>query len=286
MDNQFYGVNPNPYGYGYQNENKVRTLDLVKDAVKDKMFVAICVLLTICYGSMLLAGSFEIIGILFVIFMWIVYSNANKGTLDASNLRNISGTIYAQYIISFVGAGLFIFLGLILGAYWSEGMELVEAELGKIDFGDNSAYQEAILEILTAPYFGVIIMVVLIIAAAIIIVLNLTLYRKLHRFAKALYISVENFDLEFVKKLEGAKVAMWVYGVLGALGLFSNTTIYTSSGGIGVFGTFANMCSAACYIIAAIWIKKYFVSVDMAKYSVYSQENTENAENNTFNNQF
>ena len=72
----------------------------VMAALKDKMFLAICVLLTVASAiSTFSGGGIPAIIILHTVFLWIAYSKVQKNIVDTKQLRNLSGTVYAQYVV-------------------------------------------------------------------------------------------------------------------------------------------------------------------------------------------
>ena len=76
--------------------------------VRDKLFSALCVLLTVSAGLSVISGSIPIITILAVIFLWILYSAAKRGQLDLSQIRSLYGTATASYIIAWIVFGLLL----------------------------------------------------------------------------------------------------------------------------------------------------------------------------------
>ena len=85
--------------------------DRILPALKDKLFLTMCILFSAaCVLNMALDGI-PAITILFTVFMWIVYADARKGIVNERHLRNISGTVYASYILGNVVSILFLVVG-------------------------------------------------------------------------------------------------------------------------------------------------------------------------------
>ena len=59
------------------------------------------------------ADSFSVINILLTVFLWLTYASARKDKVPTDHLRFISGTLFAQYVILFVAAGLCLLVGVI-----------------------------------------------------------------------------------------------------------------------------------------------------------------------------
>jgi hypothetical protein len=70
------------------------------DFFKDKLFLTICILITVSAVFSCANGTFSVLSVLFTIFLWIIYSQARKGIVDSEKMRCVSGTVYAGYIIT------------------------------------------------------------------------------------------------------------------------------------------------------------------------------------------
>ena len=69
----------------------------------DKMFLAMCVLLSVAAGiGVISGGGFSVTTILFTIFLWLLYSDAKKSVVEVSKMRVISGTLFAQFVLSII----------------------------------------------------------------------------------------------------------------------------------------------------------------------------------------
>ena len=223
-------------------------------ALKDKLYLAICILLTVSSGLAILNGTLPVLNILFAVFSWMVYSAAKKDVVDTEKLRCISGTAYANYIIFNVFAGIFIACGLLIGVAFS-------AYSGYMSFSELLA--EGIFEVEGLPpdtidlldsidaseILGWILGGVFVFAGIVMLVINLLCYRKIHKFAKSVYVSVENHNPDMIECANTVKIWLWVFGICNvfvALGNISNILL--------------SACNVATPIIAAILIKKYILT--------------------------
>ena len=220
-------------------------------ALKDKLFLVICILLSVSLGLGVLAGSFNIITILLVIFLWMVYSNSTKDVVDTKNLRRVSGTVYASYVIANVAFVMLAVAGVIIGLVFdaltkeAEFIAMLEKELATMNLEiEVSQIIERLQEGFGWLFAGVFLFV-----AAVGLIVNLCGLRKIHRLAKSVYMSVDMADLSLIKKANAAKNWLWVFGVCSAITVLSGDWMAVVSGG----------CSAAAYILAAILVKKYLV---------------------------
>ena len=239
---------------GFQPEPDYVSVNLAKakilPALKDTLFLVICILMTVSCGLSIIGGNIPLIAILLTVFSWLVYSAAKKDIADTKNLRSISGTVYASYIVMNVCAGIFIVCGLLFGAVFSsiaDSMDLIMDEIGPMDEATRLVFD------LLFSGSGWIIAFVFLFMAGIILLINLLGYRKIHRFAKSVYVSIENHNPNMIEYADATKTWLWVFGIFGAVGaLFSITS--------GVIATLAAGCDAAVAIIAAILIKKYVLT--------------------------
>ena len=54
---------------------------------KDSLFLVICILQSVATGLSLIGKSFPIIGILFTVFLWLIYSQSSKNIVSAKYMR-------------------------------------------------------------------------------------------------------------------------------------------------------------------------------------------------------
>lgn len=232
--------------------------DKILYALKDNMFLAICILLTISCGMSIISGGLPLINILATIFLWIVLSKSRDNIADANSLRNVSGTIFANYILNYVLFGLIFVIGIIIGLVFSLANNIpqllneISAEfyMGDYNYILNNSYidiAEPIIAIL-----GWVIMAVFAFVSIIGIVINALSMRKIHLFAKSVYKGVQTGYLD-LKYANSAKNWLFVFGILSAISAASSLFDWN------IIASLATGCIAVAEIIAGILIKKYLL---------------------------
>lgn len=213
--------------------------------LKDNLFLAICILTSVLTGTSLLSGSLNVIGVLFTIFLWLIFAKTKKNLVDVANMRRVSGTIFANYVIGWVAFGCIAFLTVIIIAIGGAGSLYLDEILAKLDLG--SLYNG--LASLTAGIFvfGLLVFAMIIILAAILV--SIFAFCTIHKFAKSLYVSVLTgvFNLEKVDAAKNWLLALGIIEGISALSSISNIWAFLATG-----------CSAAIYFIAYALIKKHF----------------------------
>lgn len=222
-------------------------------ALKDPLFLAVCILLSVSCLMSLSAGSVPLINILITVFLWLTYAQARKDIADADHLRCVSGVLYAEYVIYYVTAGLVLFMGVIFAIGFniiSNSMDgFWEALLGDFAEADVAASLLALLPSIS----GTFIFAVCAFASAIMVVVNIFTTRYLHRFAKSVYQSIQ----QGVYAVECAKASKILLFVIGGITVFGSLSDLTSN----QFGSFiANASSGGCAIMAGLLIRKYLDS--------------------------
>lgn len=222
---------------------------------KDKLFLVLCILVSVSSVFSIANGNVPLLLILFTIFLWLIYAKAAKNTVDIKNMRCVSGTVFATYVITWVLIGL---LGLVsvIGIVFSlvignaaELESIMQEILSEIDYTANGL---EMLSSLTAASFMIIVAVAFImifVICVIAIIVNIFGMRSIHKFAKSLYISAE-IDNFCIEKLNAAKSWLLVFGIftcISALPCIDNFRAFITSG-----------CLGAAYILAYILIKKHF----------------------------
>lgn len=238
--------------------------DRVLVALKDKLFLALCILVSAKCLFAFSAEGLPVIDVLFTIFLWIVYANAKKGYADERHLRCISGTVYANYVIVNVVCIIMVVCGLITGAAFalSSGTQIIEefgAELNE-QMGETLAFAQIPEEIMS--YIGLIFAIAIILFSAIILVINLVGMAKIHRFAKSVYMGIIFQNPNFENPI-AAKNWTLFYGICSAI-----SVLMVTDSGLEAF--ISTACGAAAAIIASILINKYFV---INQYHAYDYNN-------------
>lgn len=227
--------------------NKVLSL------IKDKLFLVLCILLTISCAATIFSGSgFPVTALLTVIFLWIVFSKGQEGIVDAKAMRCVSGVVYAEYVIMNVLAVLFAVLGILMGvlmSFISSSTELMQAFVQ--GFSISGLPFDIDVTNALAVGIGWAVAAACVFFAAIVFVINLFAWKKLHGFVKSVYKSVESWGTTPVINAKVAKIWLWVFGILsavGALGSFADILVFAGNG-----------AAAAAYIIGALLVDRYFV---------------------------
>lgn len=231
------------------------TADKVLCALKDKMFLAICILMSASCVASLLCSSIQIISILLTIFLWITYSQAAEGCADPNNLRRVSGTVYASYVVGNVVAGILIVCGLVVAAaigFMKDYSDLID----NIYFELNNAPIDLDAIDITAEFIstmGWVIGLMFVAIGVLVLVMNILGIRKIHRFVKSIYqgILCQNPNFENPR---AAKNWIIVFAVL------SSVSVVFSINDLDAVGLVANGTLIAAEIISAIMIDKYFLS--------------------------
>ena len=222
-------------------------------ALKDSLFLVICILVSIfCIFSMA-ADNLPLIEILITVFLWLAFAKSRKDIADSKQLRNVSGAIYAQYVISYVVAGLLVLIGFIFAAAFG----VLASDPGFIrslfsEFMEIPGYYDQIAGIITAAS-GWIILVVFVIAAGFIVLINVFSMRYIHRFAKSVYTSIDAGCLK-LKYVNAAKNWLIVFAVFAGISALSSLGAGEIDAGI------ASAASCAANILGSILIRRYFIT--------------------------
>ena len=224
--------------------------DKVLPALKDPKFLAICILTSASCLISLCFGSIPIINILIAVFLWLTYAQSRKGITDVKHLRCLSGTIYAEYILAYVTAGLLVCAGVMIAfvfsfLYNSADIGSLTSELSQAEPG-----VAVILGLFSSLSAGLILFI-FIFAAGITVIFNLFTTRYLHRFVKSVYKSIEANTLE-LKHANAAKIFLYI------LSGFSALSALTYLGAPLTLLSHGSNCAAA--LLSALLIQKYFIA--------------------------
>lgn len=219
-------------------------------ALKDPLFLVVCILLSVSCLMSLSAGSVPLIDILITVFLWLTYAQARKDVADAEHLRCVSGALYAQYVITYIAAGLVVVMGVIFAIAFNivtSSMDgFWETLLSEVADAEVAASLMAILPSVS----GAVILVLCALVSGVIIVLNIFTMRYLHRFAQSVYRSIEQ-DVYALKYANAAKILLFIFGGFAAVSCLSALAS-------NEFGNFvANASSGGCAILSGLLIRKY-----------------------------
>lgn len=226
--------------------------DKVMNALKDGLFLVLCILMSVSCVLSIASDGLSIINILITVFLWLTYADSQKGFANENHLRSVSGCVYANYVITYVACALLAVCGVLLGAVFGfvagdpEFIDGFTLALAEYDLGITDLPQEIF------SIAGWLIGFVLIIAAVIMLVFNIVAMRKIHRFAKSVYMGLilQNPNFE-----NSRTVKNWLifFGVCSAISAAASL----ASG--EVVAALATGCIAAAEIIASVLIDKHFV---------------------------
>ncbi len=226
--------------------------DKVVTALKDNLFLAICILMSAATVFFISANSINIIYILITVFLWLTYASGRKGIADNNQLRNVSGCVYAYYIITNVVSVILIVCGviltLILGLFVNtpELMEELSSELGTL----YPEYASVMLSLISKAAW--IIGVVFALIGVGILLINLFGMGKIHRFIKSVHEGIPTQNPSFANP-NAAKGWLIFFGVCSGISTLTSLSVDFKA-------ALANGCSAAVMILSAILINKYFVA--------------------------
>ncbi|MBQ2704893.1 MAG: zinc ribbon domain-containing protein [Clostridia bacterium] len=227
----------------------------IMSVVQDKLFLTICILMTVSCGCSVLSGSLpDIISILFTIFLWLAFANGQKGVLPTEHLKCVSGTVYANYVIANVVSGIFIVCGIIFLSSFGYASKLGEYYIYELmnKLGLSLNLVVDIAQISLAAIF-LIFGFAFIFAAALMLVFNLLGMKKIHRFVKSAYQSV-NSPAPYFENPVGAKNWLMFFGVCSVI---SSLSALNS----GLLAFVASACAGVAGILGSVLIGKYFTYV-------------------------
>lgn len=212
--------------------------------LKDPLFFVVCILTSAATIMSLANGDLPLINILISVFLWLTYAKARKDVVDIGQLRSISGALYAKYVLYYVAAGLVLVAGAVLAIC----VGVLGSSVGELwkEMPDSLAQILAIL----SSASSVVILVICAFAAAVMVVVNIFTNRYLHRFARSLYISLQ----QGVYAPECVKAAKILLFILAGCAACSGISALADNSFSGFAASAADGGSAA---VAALLIRKY-----------------------------
>ena len=232
-------------------------------ALKDSLFLVICILFSISVVMALANDSLSVPNILIAVFLWLTYAQGRKDIADAKHLRCVSGAVYANYVIAYVAAGLILVVGIICTVAFgliAGDPSLMEGMLADVTDVDLGALTEVFAVVPSA-----LILVVFVIVAAIIVVLNIFSLRYIHRFAQSVYKSIEAGALN-LKHVNAARNWLFIFGGFSAISFLS-----ALSDGLVTSALNTGADAAAC-ILAGLLIRKYFTAAPAPVQQISSEQ--------------
>lgn len=230
----------------------------ILNLIKDDLFLALCILLTVGVGCSLLYSGLNLVFLLITIFAWLTYAGSKKNIVEHKHIRVISGSVYATYIIN----NILAIISAVCGVFYIIAI-FIPALLGNIApeelFNSNSLNTEGYGLMGLIPFTAIallwalamVIGFILIIFAIVILVLNVAGIKKIHRLIKSIYQSAEVGEENIIgaNKVGGWLITFAVISILSSIFWISNGNI---------FGLITEGCFAAVYLIFYILISRYF----------------------------
>ncbi|MBR5323175.1 MAG: zinc ribbon domain-containing protein [Clostridia bacterium] len=248
-EQDFYSPPQSEYSYEQPTPQPEHTITI---ALKDKLFLAVCVLVSVCCGLSILNLGLPLIRIFLAVFLWVAYTQAKNNTLTPSHIRNISGTVYASYILNNVLGVLFIIFGLFFSFLFTtitSNKEMLDLFYKELETTGGSEIVELFSQYIAsfAGFIGIVISVI----GIIIIVLNIIGRKSIHKFVKSIYLNM-GMPTEQIQKVSKAQVWLIVFGVFYAISALSSASTMNPT------LMLSDLSFAAALIIIAILVKKYF----------------------------
>ncbi len=220
----------------------------------DDLFFIACICVTVAAAVPILFGSFNVLSILFAVFLWLTYASAKKNELNVKMLNYTSGCVLAQKIVGWVGVGMFGLLAVILffAAVIGTGVSSAGFMYEIMDELPSQLYA------LTSGFaFSVVCVIgifVALFAAVVCALINLFIITPLHKLSKAFYDSAVT-GCEQLPDIGRAGTLCLIMGIIdgiSALSMLASLEIgsFVASGGL-----------AAAYILIYLWLKKCFVRI-------------------------
>ena len=232
------------------------TEDKILAALKDKLFLVLCILISASCVLSVLSGSFPIIYILAAVFLWIIFAKSQNNIADTNMLRCLSGTVFAGYVVNYVIAGLLIFFGALVSVFFPfllENTNLINSIYHEIaDEMPQYTYMFNLNEFIS--FLLKLIGPIFIIIGLAVILINFFSMRKIHAFVKSVYQGII-FQIPYFNKPQAARNWTIFFAVCSGITALSQ---FLSS----ILGALSNGCNCALLIISAIIINKYFIPRD------------------------
>lgn len=223
---------------------------------KDSLFLAMCILVSVSTVFSVFSKNISVLHILFTIFLWLIFSKAKQNAIDIKNMRNVSGTVFAYYVIIWVAIGItalgsvLSIIGLVAAGNAVGFSRLLNQILSKSSgvIGGSDILSNLISGSMIAAIAIAFIIIILVccIAASLI---NIFAMRNIHKFARSLYVSAANgvFAFEEVKATTIWLLILGIFRGINSLTTINDLTAFVANGSI-----------SAAYIVAYVLLKKYF----------------------------
>lgn len=211
-------------------------------ALNSNLFFVLCMLITVSCVLSFCSGGIPVINVLITIFLWIAFADAKRGIVNRTQLRNISGTIYALYIITNVASIIILVAGVICTVF-SKSISLqedVELELRGL-FASANIDAKALILVSGIICIGVGVACLLI---------NVLGVKKIHTFAKSVYSGHVDETFTFIG-MKSAKTWLIVFTVLNAISA-ANSLLNGEA-----VGALSYLLATGMYVVPVILIDKH-----------------------------
>ncbi len=227
--------------------------DKVLAALKDNLFLALCILISVKCLFSFSENGLPVFDILYTIFLWLVFADSRKGFANERHLRRVSGTVYASYVVVNVASIILIVSSLItvVALAVASSTQMIQDFISQIfdEIGEEVAFSQMPGEV--TPFFVLVFMLVLIVALVAILVINLVGISKIHKFAKSIYMGIIFQNPNFENPI-AVKNWLMFFGVCSAISVVTSL-------GAGFEMVISSGCGAAATIIASVLVNKHFV---------------------------
>lgn len=231
------------------SENTAATTVLAM--LKDKLFLALCIVVSFSCIMSISAGNLPLLHILITVFLWLTYAGAQKGVADADQLRNVSGTVYAQYVINHVLAVLLLVMGALFMVFFGAVASNVTIQKVLTEALSGVGVPTDLMGLLSLS--GPVVFIAFAVAAAMIILFNFLIYGNIHTFLKSLYISVQAGKLE-LQNVRKARTWLLILGICSGLGVLDASAAPTAAA-----AALSSAASCATCILTWLLIGKYLM---------------------------
>ncbi len=224
--------------------------DKILAVLRDKKFLVLLISLSIYCLLTLSFGSLPLIHILAAIFLWLSFAQGQKGVVHAEHLRCVSGTVYANYVITNVACGIIAVCGALSGVLmilFGDAAEFVDSFSSA--FNEVAVFPTELLG-LGIRVLGVFFLAIFLLVAAGIFAVNYFGMRRFHRFAKSVYQSVDNNTLDFC---EPTAVRNWLI----AFTVFSGLSFVLGISG-GIESVINQAALFVANLMATLLVKQHF----------------------------
>lgn len=226
-------------------------------SVKSPLFLTLMILASTGFGISLVFGNPQILGLLFVIFGWLVFAKGRRDTLDTKNLKHISGVVFTEYVIGWIYVGLLALFGVLFGALANTSALSEVFEKVSFYISSNTNISEDVYEIIETfeqygtPVIFTILSVVMLIFAVSVALFNVFGIRSIHKFVQSSYKGAE-INRNITVKFAAAKGWILAFGIIEGITTLMNVF---SNGGASFI---VSGITSAEYIIGYLLVTRTF----------------------------